>query len=258
MNLPSGQPTLRMTGGAAARLAAITPAGDGRFGRVDHDRRISLRLCAGHHFRGTGGLKGESNVRRIPGLLALAATAGLLGGCAYNPYTGQLLSLLRLLRLSILSLPLLWLPPGLSIRLRLSRSAALHDAAAPGAAAGSPGRLPRHPRALYQARPGSACVISRRRNNPRPGRLRPSRRPSSWRPGKGRPPICISLKRRRRVSPEVCTRSPAFRLTRHPPPGLDPPGFSDGSPSPHGDQGQRPGASRAPGSRTSRRSSMPA
>src|ERR1700751_4885962 len=27
VNLPSGQPTLRMTGGAATRLAAITPAG---------------------------------------------------------------------------------------------------------------------------------------------------------------------------------------------------------------------------------------
>jgi len=27
VNLPSGQPTLRMTGGAAARLAAMTPAG---------------------------------------------------------------------------------------------------------------------------------------------------------------------------------------------------------------------------------------
>ncbi len=27
VNLPGGQPTLRMTGGAAARLAAITPAG---------------------------------------------------------------------------------------------------------------------------------------------------------------------------------------------------------------------------------------
>lgn len=27
VNLPSGQPTLRMTGGAAARLAAITPSG---------------------------------------------------------------------------------------------------------------------------------------------------------------------------------------------------------------------------------------
>jgi holo-[acyl-carrier protein] synthase len=27
VNLPSGQPTLRLTGGAAARLAAITPAG---------------------------------------------------------------------------------------------------------------------------------------------------------------------------------------------------------------------------------------
>jgi holo-[acyl-carrier protein] synthase len=29
VNLPSGQPTLRMTGGAADRLAAITPAGMG-------------------------------------------------------------------------------------------------------------------------------------------------------------------------------------------------------------------------------------
>ena len=27
VNLPSGQPTLRLTGGAAARLAAITPPG---------------------------------------------------------------------------------------------------------------------------------------------------------------------------------------------------------------------------------------
>jgi holo-[acyl-carrier protein] synthase len=27
VNLPSGQPTMRLTGGAAARLAAITPAG---------------------------------------------------------------------------------------------------------------------------------------------------------------------------------------------------------------------------------------
>ncbi len=29
VNLPSGQPTLRLTGGAAARLAAMTPAGHG-------------------------------------------------------------------------------------------------------------------------------------------------------------------------------------------------------------------------------------
>ena len=27
VNLPSGQPTMRLTGGAAARLAAITPPG---------------------------------------------------------------------------------------------------------------------------------------------------------------------------------------------------------------------------------------
>jgi len=29
VNLPSGQPTLRLTGGAAERLKAITPAGHG-------------------------------------------------------------------------------------------------------------------------------------------------------------------------------------------------------------------------------------
>ena len=31
VNLPSGQPTMRLTGGAAARLAAITPAGKEAF-----------------------------------------------------------------------------------------------------------------------------------------------------------------------------------------------------------------------------------
>lgn len=36
VNLPSGKPTLKLTGGAAARLAAITPAG--------HDAQIDLAL----------------------------------------------------------------------------------------------------------------------------------------------------------------------------------------------------------------------
>ena len=36
VNLPSGQPTLHLTGGAAARLAALTPAG--------HDAVIHLTL----------------------------------------------------------------------------------------------------------------------------------------------------------------------------------------------------------------------
>lgn len=36
VNLPSGQPTLRMTGGAAARLAEITPAG--------HAAQVSLTM----------------------------------------------------------------------------------------------------------------------------------------------------------------------------------------------------------------------
>jgi len=36
VNLPSGQPTLRMTGGAAARLAAMTPPG--------HQAQVSLTM----------------------------------------------------------------------------------------------------------------------------------------------------------------------------------------------------------------------
>ena len=52
VNLPGGQPTLHMTGGAADRLAAITPRGDARDGRPDDDRRISLCVCAGDHFGG--------------------------------------------------------------------------------------------------------------------------------------------------------------------------------------------------------------
>ena len=40
VNTPSGAPTLSLTGGAAARLAAITPAG--------HDARIHLTLTDDH------------------------------------------------------------------------------------------------------------------------------------------------------------------------------------------------------------------
>ena len=39
VNLPTGQPTMRLTGGAAARLAAITPAGMEAFIAPDHRRR---------------------------------------------------------------------------------------------------------------------------------------------------------------------------------------------------------------------------
>ena len=49
VNLPGGQPTLRMTGGAAVRLAAITPPGMQAGRRADDDRRIPLRLRPGDH-----------------------------------------------------------------------------------------------------------------------------------------------------------------------------------------------------------------
>jgi len=40
VNLPTGQPTLALTGGAAARLAAITPAG--------HTAHIALTITDDH------------------------------------------------------------------------------------------------------------------------------------------------------------------------------------------------------------------
>ena len=64
VNLPSGQPTLRLTGGAAARLAAITPPGHRCRGRADHDRRIPLRVCAGDHFGRAGEGGGLSDATR--------------------------------------------------------------------------------------------------------------------------------------------------------------------------------------------------
>ena len=42
VNLPSGQPTLRMTGGAAVRLAAITPAG--------MDAQVALTMTDEHPY----------------------------------------------------------------------------------------------------------------------------------------------------------------------------------------------------------------
>ena len=42
VNLPSGRPTLKLTGGAAARLAALTPAG--------HEARIDLTLTDDHPY----------------------------------------------------------------------------------------------------------------------------------------------------------------------------------------------------------------
>ena len=42
INLPSGRPTLKLTGGAAARLAALTPPG--------HEARIDLTLTDDHPY----------------------------------------------------------------------------------------------------------------------------------------------------------------------------------------------------------------
>ena len=70
VNLPSGQPTLaddRRRGGAAGGDHAC---GNGGRGRIDHDRRIPVRLRPGDHFGGAGELNGERAMRRV------AATAG--------------------------------------------------------------------------------------------------------------------------------------------------------------------------------------
>ena len=52
-NRPSGQPLLQLSGGAAARLAALTPAGMTRADRRQPDRRAAVRPCRGDHQRRT-------------------------------------------------------------------------------------------------------------------------------------------------------------------------------------------------------------
>ena len=52
VNLPSGRPTLVLTGGAKRRLAAITPAGLRGAHRPHHDRRRSDRPRLCHHLGG--------------------------------------------------------------------------------------------------------------------------------------------------------------------------------------------------------------
>ena len=54
-NRPSGQPLLHLTGGAAARLAALTPAGMTRPDRRQPDRRAAVRARGRDHQRGRGG-----------------------------------------------------------------------------------------------------------------------------------------------------------------------------------------------------------
>ena len=53
VNLPGGKPTMRLTGGALARLAEITPERAQRRHRSDHHRRFSAGPGHRHHFRGT-------------------------------------------------------------------------------------------------------------------------------------------------------------------------------------------------------------
>ena len=57
VNLPGGQPTLLMTGGAADRLRRDHPGGNGGRGVADDDRRVSVRLCPGDHLRRAPGTR---------------------------------------------------------------------------------------------------------------------------------------------------------------------------------------------------------
>ena len=58
VNLPSGRPTMKLTGGALERLRAITPPGHDAQDRPHHHRRRADGAGAGDHFRGAeGGLK---------------------------------------------------------------------------------------------------------------------------------------------------------------------------------------------------------
>ena len=54
VNLPSGQPTLRMTGGAGCAPRRDHARRDASRDRADDDGRISVRLRAGHHIGGGG------------------------------------------------------------------------------------------------------------------------------------------------------------------------------------------------------------
>ena len=49
VNLPSGKPTMVLTGGAAERLAAITPPGMRAADRSHHDRRAPAGAGVRHH-----------------------------------------------------------------------------------------------------------------------------------------------------------------------------------------------------------------
>ena len=51
VNLASGQPTLRLTGGAAARLDLLTPRGMGAHVALTMTDEYPYGLCAGDHLR---------------------------------------------------------------------------------------------------------------------------------------------------------------------------------------------------------------
>ncbi len=54
VNLPSGKPTLALTGGALKRLEMLTPLGCRAVAHLTHDRRISMGAGASDH-RSAGG-----------------------------------------------------------------------------------------------------------------------------------------------------------------------------------------------------------
>ncbi len=57
VNLPSGQPTLRMTGRRGGAAGGNHTCWNDRRGRIDHDGRIPLRLRPGDHFGRAGWLR---------------------------------------------------------------------------------------------------------------------------------------------------------------------------------------------------------
>ena len=54
VNLPSGRPTMQLTGGAAARLAKLTPAGPRGAHRSHHHGRVSAGAGLRDHLGGAG------------------------------------------------------------------------------------------------------------------------------------------------------------------------------------------------------------
>ena len=113
----------RRRGGAAGGDHAC---GHGRRGRVDHDRRISIRVRAGDHFRRAGELKGESNDATD----CLAAGAGRGGSAARLAartilYTGTWCPCCGYYGYPSYRYSYYGYPPAVSIRLRLSAQRSL-------------------------------------------------------------------------------------------------------------------------------------